>query len=60
MAKVVTDHGQHVEVQLATRIPAELARRLRVAAAQHGKLVGEIVREAIEPVVAKLEREARG
>ncbi len=58
MARV---QGQHVEavVRLATRIPAGLARRLRVVAAQHDKLVGEIVREAIEPVVAKLEKEAR-
>ena len=44
------------EVQLATRIPEALHRRLRIASIQHGKAIMEIVREALEPVVGRLER----
>lgn len=54
---MVRDGGR--EVQLATRIPEALHRRLRIASIQHGKAIMEIVREALEPVVVKLEREAR-
>jgi hypothetical protein len=54
---MLRDDGR--EVQLATRIPEALHRRLRIASIHHGKAIMEIVREALEPVVAKLEREVR-
>jgi predicted DNA-binding protein len=58
MAKTIGNDGGR-EVQLATRIPQALHRRLRIVSIQHGKAIMEIVREALEPVVAKLEREVR-
>jgi hypothetical protein len=58
MARQTSDDERAVR-QFAARIPESLHQRLRVVSVQLRRPMHEIVREALEPVVAKLEREIR-
>jgi predicted DNA-binding protein len=58
MARHTVDDERQV-TQFAARIPESLHQRLRVVSVLHRRPMHDIVREALEPVVARLEREAR-
>jgi len=54
-----THNDERMVTQFAARIPESLHQRLRVVSVQLQKPMHEIVREALEPVVARLERDVR-
>jgi len=43
--------------EFATRLPLSLIKRLRIVAVQSERRVQDIVREALEPAVEKLEKQ---
>lgn len=51
-----THDDERTVTQFAARLPETLHQRLRVVSVQHRRPMHEIVREALEPVVARLER----
>jgi predicted HicB family RNase H-like nuclease len=57
MRKTIDD--ERPVTQFAARIPEALHQRLRVVSVQHRRPMHQIVHEALEPVVARLERETR-
>jgi predicted DNA-binding protein len=54
-----TNDDEPTATQFAARIPESLHQRLRVVSVQLRRPMHEIVREALEPVVARLERDIR-
>ena len=51
--------GKKVErpTEFGTRLPLSLIKRLRIVAVQSERRVQDIVREALEPVVERLEKQ---